>query len=99
MTLPALKGRVGLLTPNPETRRETGLYAFRPAERNRDLDRPPTANTAWTRRGSLHGLDLLAALRFLPGPKRPEILILGVESKIIDFGVELTAEVQTALPQ
>jgi hydrogenase maturation protease len=44
-------------------------------------------------------LDLLAALRFLPGPKKPEILILGVEPKIIDFGVELTAEVQTALPQ
>ena len=48
---------------------------------------------------SLHELDLWAALRFLPDRKRPEIMILGVEPKIIDFGLELTPEVQAALPQ
>jgi hypothetical protein len=99
MTLPAMKGRIGLLMPNPETRRETGPHAFRPAERNRNLDRPPTVKTAPTPQVSLYELDLLAAFRFLRDRKRPGIMILGVEPKIIDFGLELTAEVQTALPQ
>jgi hydrogenase maturation protease len=52
-----------------------------------------------TPQASLHELNLLAALRFLPERKRPEIMILGVEPKIIDFGLDLTAEIQTALPQ
>jgi hydrogenase maturation protease len=52
-----------------------------------------------TPQASLHELDLLAALRFLPEPKRPEIMILGVEPKIIDFGLDLTAEVQAALQE
>ena len=52
-----------------------------------------------TPQASLHELDLLAALRFIPERKRPEIMILAVEPKIIDFGLSLTAEVQTALPR
>ena len=99
MTPPAMKGRIGLLIPNPETRRERNPHAFRPAGRKRGLDRLPTVKTAPTRQVSLYGLDLLAALRLLPDPKSPEIMILGVEPKIIDFGLELSAEVQAALPQ
>jgi len=49
-------------------------------------------------RGSLHELNLLAALRFLPNGKRPEIVILGVEPGIIDQGINLSPEVAAALP-
>ena len=49
-------------------------------------------------RGSLHELNLLAALRFLPNGKRPEIVILGVEPGIIDNGINLSPEVAAALP-
>jgi len=48
--------------------------------------------------GSLHELNLLAALRFLPKGRRPAILILGVEPEIIDFGLELSPKVEAALP-
>ena len=48
--------------------------------------------------GSLHELNLLAALRFLPNGRRPAILILGVEPEIIDFGLELSPKVEAALP-
>ncbi len=49
-------------------------------------------------RGSLHELNLLAALRFLPNGKRPEIVILGIEPGIIDYGINLSPEVAAALP-
>jgi hydrogenase maturation protease len=48
--------------------------------------------------GSLHELNLLAALRFLRNGRRPAILILGVEPEIIDFGLELSSKVAAALP-
>ena len=47
---------------------------------------------------SLHELSLLAAIRFLPGGKRPAILILGVEPEIIDYGLDLSPKLETALP-
>ncbi len=47
---------------------------------------------------SLHELSLLAALRFIPDPRKPEIMILGVEPKIIDFGLELSPQLGAALP-
>jgi hydrogenase maturation protease len=49
-------------------------------------------------RGSLHQLNLLAVLRFLPNGKRPAIAILGVEPEIIDYGLELSPKVEAALP-
>ncbi len=47
---------------------------------------------------SLHALNLLAALRFLPDGKRPPLVILGVEPAIIDYGLDLSAKVQATLP-
>jgi hydrogenase maturation protease len=48
---------------------------------------------------SLHELNLLAALRFLPADHpRPKIAILGVEPQAIDYGLELTPPVEAALP-
>ncbi len=52
-----------------------------------------------TPQSSLHELDLLAALRFLPDRRKNEIMILGVEPKIIDSGVELSPEIQKMLPR
>jgi hydrogenase maturation protease len=49
-------------------------------------------------RTSLHELGLLSALRFLPRQKNPEIQILGIEPKTIEYGLELTPAVQQALP-
>ena len=43
--------------------------------------------------------NALAALRLLPERKNHEIMILGVEPKIIDFGLELTPEIQRLLPR
>ena len=47
---------------------------------------------------SMHELTLLAALGFLPCGKRPDIVILGVEPEIIDYGPELSPKVEAALP-
>ncbi len=47
---------------------------------------------------SLHELNLLAALRFLPDSKRPPIVILGVEPGIIDYGLHLSSKVEAGLP-
>ena len=46
---------------------------------------------------SLHELDLAAALHFLR--RRPEILILGVEPEVIQFGLTLSPRVEAAVPQ
>ena len=63
------------------------LYSLRVSDID---DRGPQA--------SLHELNLMAALRFLPNAKRPEIVILGVEPEIIDFGLALSAKVEDVLP-
>jgi len=47
---------------------------------------------------SLHELGLLSALRFLAEGKRPPVVILGVEPAVIDYGLDLSPEVQSALP-
>lgn len=62
------------------------LYSFRVS----DVEDLPQA--------SLHELGLLAALRFLLSGKRPAVTILGVEPGIIDYGLDLSSEVQSALP-
>lgn len=48
---------------------------------------------------SLHELNLLAALRFLPRPAKPEILIVGIEPETIDYGLDLSPAVGAALPE
>jgi hydrogenase maturation protease len=63
------------------------LYSLRASDVE---DRSPKA--------SLHELSLLAALRFLADARRPSIVILGVEPAVIDYGLDLSPEVQSALP-
>jgi hydrogenase maturation protease len=48
-------------------------------------------------RESLHEAGLVAALGFLEG-RRPEIVILGVEPEVIDFGMNLSPSVEAVLP-
>jgi hydrogenase maturation protease len=48
---------------------------------------------------SLHELNLLAALRFLPLGAKPEILIVGIEPETIDYGLDLSPAVAAALPE
>jgi hydrogenase maturation protease len=48
---------------------------------------------------SLHELDLLVALELIPGGRRPEISILGVEPAEIDYGLELSPAVKAAVPR
>ena len=47
---------------------------------------------------SLHELDILAALRLLPTPHTPRIAVLGIEPAVIDYGLDLSPRLQTALP-
>jgi hydrogenase maturation protease len=49
-------------------------------------------------KASLHELSLLAVLRFLVDGRQPPIVILGVEPGVIDYGLDLSPEVQSALP-
>lgn len=47
---------------------------------------------------SLHELGLLAALRFIPESRRPQVQVLAVEPHAIEYGLELSPPVQQALP-
>lgn len=51
------------------------------------------------RRTSLHQLSLVGALRLIPAQHKPEIIVLGVEPAVIDYGMELSPEVNGAMPQ
>lgn len=48
---------------------------------------------------SLHELGLLAALRFLPEGKRPQVYVLAVEPQAIEYGLDLSPPVKQALPR
>jgi len=48
---------------------------------------------------SLHELGIAAALRLLPAESRPQVVILGVEPAVIDYGVQLSPAVQAVLGQ
>jgi hydrogenase maturation protease len=50
-------------------------------------------------RASLHELSLITALRLISRKVPPEIAILGVEPETIDYGLELSPAVISALPQ
>jgi hydrogenase maturation protease len=50
-------------------------------------------------RTSLHEMDLVATLRFLTNGHRPEITVLGVEPETIAAGLDLSPNVQAALPR
>jgi hydrogenase maturation protease len=51
------------------------------------------------RKVSLHELDFMAVLRFIPhGKSSPEIMILGVEPETIDYSLSLSEPVEAALP-
>ena len=48
---------------------------------------------------SIHELNLVGSLRFLPeGRRAKQIKIIGVEPQTIEFGMELTGALQAALP-
>jgi hydrogenase maturation protease len=60
----------------------------------RDMARPPTGPAP------SHALNLLEARRLLSPDSPPiEILILGVEPAVIDYGMELSPSVSVALPR
>jgi hydrogenase maturation protease len=48
---------------------------------------------------SLHELSLLAALRFLPDQRRPEVVVLGIEPEKIDYGLDLSSTLQALMPR
>ena len=48
---------------------------------------------------SLHELNFLAALDFLPRRTKPEILMVGMEPETIDYGLDLSSAVAAALPE
>jgi len=50
-------------------------------------------------RDGLHELGLLNAMALIPGGKCPPISVIGIEPETIDYGLDLTAPVQAALPQ
>ena len=50
-------------------------------------------------RHSLHGLGLLGVLEFLNEKHRPEVHILGVQPGKTGFGLQLSLEVDSVLPQ
>ena len=59
----------------------------------------PAALAARSGPTSLHELDLLAAFHLLPPQApRPPVIVLGVEPACIDYGLDLSAPVQQALP-
>lgn len=62
------------------------IYAFRLSQ----IEDPPA-------QASLHELNLLSALRLLPAG-RPDVMVLGVEPEIIDYGLTLSPRVAEALP-
>ncbi len=47
---------------------------------------------------SLHELGIVGLMQLIPEHSRPEVTILGVEPDIIDYGMELSGAVQTAVP-
>jgi hydrogenase maturation protease len=47
---------------------------------------------------SLHELGLIAVLRFLPEAERPAVSLIGVEPAVIDYRLELSPDVQAAVP-
>ena len=48
---------------------------------------------------SVHELGIAAAVKHLPAESRPQIMIVGVEPAVIDYGMELSPVVQAALPE
>ncbi len=48
---------------------------------------------------SLHALGLREAMRFLSRREPPPVTVIGVEPQVLDYGMELSAPVQAALPQ
>lgn len=46
---------------------------------------------------SLHDLGVIGLLQLMPEDTRPKVIIVGVEPEIIDYGMELSSTVQTAL--
>jgi hydrogenase maturation protease len=46
---------------------------------------------------SLHELGIVGLLRLMPEQSRPEVIIVGVQPKVIDYGTELSPRVQAAV--
>ena len=52
-----------------------------------------------TRPASLHDLGIVGILQLMPEYLRPEIIILGVEPAVFDYGMELSELVNRAVPK
>ncbi len=50
-------------------------------------------------KASLHELSLVSALKFLRDRARRQVMVLGVEPAVIDFGLQLSPAVAAALPR
>jgi hydrogenase maturation protease len=48
---------------------------------------------------SMHELNLRSVFEFLPDRVQPEIMVLGVEPEVIDYGLDLSPSVGAALPE
>lgn len=60
--------------------------------------RPDDAN--WGRlKGSIHDLGLREALGMIKPELRPDVVVLGVEPEVIDYGMELSEKVKAVLPR
>jgi hydrogenase maturation protease len=55
------------------------------------------ANAGLNKRISLHDLGAIGMLKIMPEHLRPQVVILGAEPEIIDYGMELSGTLQTAL--
>jgi hydrogenase maturation protease len=54
-------------------------------------------NAGLNKRISLHDLGAVGMLKIMPEHLRPQVVILGVEPEMIDYGMELSKTLQTAL--
>jgi len=46
---------------------------------------------------SLHEMGIVGVLRLMPEESRPNVIVIGVEPEVIDYGMELSPTVETAL--
>ena len=48
---------------------------------------------------TLHELGIVGLLQFIPEHRRPQITIIGIEPETLDYGMELSPNVESVVPQ
>jgi len=79
------------------SRRGTDRSACRGELRGTVYELDLNAVQARDRYDSMHEMGLCEVFRTLPEDGRPELVILGMEPGVIDYGLELSPEVQAEL--